>query len=51
MTPTMPMFNRILSLPVEKEQDHFTSAEVLNKKMIFRYESTFLDVQYFSSVV
>ncbi len=46
MALNLHMFSRILSLPVEKEQDKFTSTEVFDKILILRYESYFLAVQY-----
>ncbi len=41
----------ILSLPMEKEHNYFTSAKIFHRKQYFRYKSYFLDVQYFSSAV
>lgn len=38
----------ILSLPVEKEHNLYTSAEFFNTTLIFMYESYFLIVKYFS---
>ncbi len=45
------MRSKIISLPVEKEHNHFTSAESFNKILILWYENKFLDVQYFSAAV
>ncbi len=44
MKLNLQMLSKIISLPVEKEHNHFTSAE-------FFYENLFLDVQYFSAAV
>ncbi len=41
------MLRKIISLPVEKEHNHFTSAEFFLQNTDFVVWKLFLDVQYF----
>ncbi len=45
------MLSKIISLHVEEEHNHFTSAEFFNIILILWYENKCLDVQYFSAAV
>ncbi len=51
MKLNLQMLSKIISLPVEKEHNHFTSAELLNKYLFLWYANKFVDVQYFSAAV
>ncbi len=51
MKLNLQMVCKIISLPVEKEHNNFTSAEYFIKILILWYEHLFLDVQYFSAAV
>lgn len=51
ITLTLHMLSRILSLPVEQEQNHFTLAEVLNQKTNFDSLNWLLEYTVFSSAV
>ncbi len=49
MKLNLQMLSKIISLPVEKEHNHFTSAELFNNTDFVVWH--FLDVQYFSTAV
>ncbi len=51
MKLNLQMLSKMISLPVEKEHNHFTSAEFFYKILILWYDFFFWDLQYFSAAV